>query len=568
MSSVTDVIAADPPQRPRRPLGETLEHELMPNLHESLLLSLTEHLPLETMQEIQDEFTLALGAPVRIVGPDGAAVTEPSRIGEDLMLTAESCPIDVPVTVDGHLLARISAGLPPAAGVAQRIRGSALVGIMADLLADRWNRHRHLQHRFRELTGMFRLAAKATVGRDIREVLNLVTRTAMDILRAQGCSLYLLNENRREMAISAESGTVGSASLRSRIALTEGSVGREVVETRRPLYAIETEAGLLVAQPDHGEERIEPIILCVPLSYRDLCEGVLCVYLDSHRELDWYELNLVQAVVAPAAAAVVGDRLHKEAIRAAELKHHMRMAGEVQRQMIPMAPPAIPGLRIGVVYEPTCELSGDFYDFVQMDGDRLAVVICDVVGKGARASLLMASVRASLRAHAANGRGVRHMIEGVNRALVDATGSGDFATLFCGVIDHRRRRLIYVNAGHCPPLLIHNGRVHYLASTGMILGVDAEASFQARSVTIRSGDVLVAYTDGLTEAASPAGEQFGSSRLARSLQDAVRAGLDADAISSQLLRDVRRFTGLRGQADDLTMVTLEATDGLVGQRRC
>jgi len=532
----------------------------MPHFCESQPRSLSEYVPSEEIQQIQDEFAVAILVPIWIGGPDGAALTKPSRIVRSQMVAPEASPIEAPVTVDGHVLAHVLADLPATAESAQRLRISALVRIMADLLADRWIRQRHLQDRFHELTGIFRLAARSVAGRDIREVLDLVSHTAMNVLRAQGCSVYLASEDQQEMMIAASSGSVGTAAVRGRLTFTEGSAGREVVEARTRLYAIDTERGLRVIQYGQVEQQRSPIILCVPLSYREWCEGILCVHLDSPRELDWYELNLLQAVTTPAAAAVVGDRLHKKAILAAELQHHMRMAGEVQQRMIPMDSPLIPGFRVAAVYEPTCELSGDFYDFVQMDGERLAVVICDVIGKGARASLLMASIRASLRAHAANGRGIRRMIEGVNRALVDATVSGDFATLFCGMIDHRRRRLSYVNAGHCPPLLIRNGRVRYLTTGGMILGVDAEASFRVRSLAIRSGDVLVAHTDGLTEALNPDGEQFGSSRLARSLQDAVGAGLAVDSISRQLLRDMRRFTGPGGQADDLTVVTLEAIE--------
>jgi len=531
--------------------------------HDSRTRSLCDHLLPEALQRIQDEFALAVGAPVRILGDRGEALARPSPGHGSKGLSIGSLQVEAPVTVDGGPLARVSVELPSTVQSSERLRAAALARIMANLLADRWSRQRHLQHRIRELTGMFRLAGEVTLARDYQHVLDLVACTVVEVLRAEGCCVYLLSEDRRELIVGASAGRIGRLPGGRRVLLADSTVHAQALAGREPVYAMQGSAGLRPLTPEQAAEG-GCSVLCVPLSYKAWREGVVQVHLGAREELDWYELNLLQAVVAQATAAVVGDRMHREAVQAAELRRHLRTAGEVQRRMIPQTTPTIPGFELAAVYEPTHDLSGDFYDFIEMEGRRLGIVVCDVVGKGARASLLMASIRASLRAHVANGRSIGRAIQGVNRALAEETICGDFATLFYGILDYRRQRLAYVNAGHCPPMLVRKGRVRFLGTGGMILGVDPDTPIRVRTLALRPGDVLLAYTDGVTEATSFAGEQYGAPRLERSLCAAVDSGLSAATIARHVLWDMHRFTGLRDRADDLTMVALKVTSPSTG----
>jgi len=520
--------------------------------------SLTEHLLSEDIQRIQDEFAVALGAPIRILDHNGHALTHPS-LGCGTAALVAAAAVEFPVTADNRPLARVTVELPANAQTPERLRAVALLRILADMLAERWSRQRHLQQRLRELTGMFRLAGEVSLARDHQRILDQVANTIVDVLRVKGCCVYLLTQDRRELRLAASAGTTNAPTGGQRVVMRNGTVHAHVLTSRKPAYAMQTPGGLQVLAPGQAASGGSNMLF-VPLSYKAWCEGVVEVRLACREELDWYELNLLQAVVAQATASVVGDRMHREAVEAHELRRHLRTAGEVQRRMIPQSTPALPGFELAAVYEPTYDLSGDFYDFVEMPGERLGIAVCDVVGKGARASLLMASIRSSLRAHVANGRSIGGVIEGVNRALAAETVCGDFATLFYGVLDPDSRRLTYVNAGHCPPLLVRNGRVRYLSTGGMLLGVDPDAPIRVRSLALRHGDVLLAYTDGLTEAVSFSGEQFGAARLERSLRDAAGAGLSAEMIARQLLWDMRCFAGLRDRADDLTMVALRVHD--------
>ena len=173
----------------------------------------------------------------------------------------------------------------------------------------------------------------------------------------------------------------------------------------------------------------------------------------AHRHLQ-FEVSLLQAIAAQAAAAIVNARLDEEAARAWTMRRQLRLAGEVQRQMIPANPPQIDGLDIAATYVPCFELAGDFYDFIDLPPDNTGIAVCDVVGKGVRASLLMASIRATLRAHAAYLYSMSEIVGNVNRSLCADTQIGDFATMFYGVIvsmyfvDNRRHHRPHIHAAY------------------------------------------------------------------------------------------------------------------------
>ena len=167
------------------------------------------------------------------------------------------------------------------------------------------------------------------------------------------------------------------------------------------------------------------------------------------------------------------------------MRRQVRLAGEVQRRMIP-EPAARGGLDLAAVYVPSLDLSGDFYDFIELPAGNLGVVICDVMGKGVPASLLMASIRASLRAHVSNLYDLSEVLRRVNRSLCDDTLISSFATLFYGVINTRIRQLTYSNAGHEPPMLVREGKVQRLSTGGTVLGIERDMRYNQEVVQLQA----------------------------------------------------------------------------------
>ncbi|GAH72903.1 unnamed protein product, partial [marine sediment metagenome] len=241
---------------------------------------------------------------------------------------------------------------------------------------------------------------------------------------------------------------------------------------------------------------------------------------------------------------------------AADVRRQLRMASQVQHRLTPAEPPHIPGFDIGALYAPCFEVGGDFYDFIDLPPDNLGLAICDVSGKGIPASLLMASVRASLRAHAVNIYDMSTVLSSVNRDLCADTLISEFATLFYGVIDYRTRRFTYANAGHVPPILIRDGQCRPLATGGGVLGIGPDGYWGHEHFIFESGDVLVGCTDGLTEALNHDDEPFGRPRLEAAALEAIADGRTAEGIAHHVLWVMRRFTGLQTALDDLTLVVI------------
>jgi sigma-B regulation protein RsbU (phosphoserine phosphatase) len=246
----------------------------------------------------------------------------------------------------------------------------------------------------------------------------------------------------------------------------------------------------------------------------------------------------------------------RRAAREAEaIERQIRLAAEVQRKMVPALPPQRPRLDIGAVYQPSFELGGDLYDFIDFDTGDLGMVVADVSGKGLPASLTMASVRAALRSHAHSIYDIDRIMSQVNRLICRDTRPHEFVSLFYGVVSGDGRRLTYCNAGHEPLVRLRDGQIDVLNTGGLVLGIDPEARYDRGLTDLAAGDVLLLLTDGATEAINAEGQAFGRQRLHESLRRHSR--LSAGQLAGQLLSDIRRFVGLARQSDDITLVVLK-----------
>jgi sigma-B regulation protein RsbU (phosphoserine phosphatase) len=206
-------------------------------------------------------------------------------------------------------------------------------------------------------------------------------------------------------------------------------------------------------------------------------------------------------------------------------------------------------------------VSGDYYDVMPVSESELLVAIGDVSGKGVPAALLMSMLRAALRTQAREPSSISEMMVGLNRLIHESTSDREFATLFLARLDRNRLRLAYSNGGHNPPLLRRrDGRIERLEQGGLLLGAFGFASFEEGEVELEPEDILVLYTDGLTDAVGAGGAMFGDERL----EEAVR-NLDPRATAGEALAtletECRRWTGGAELEDDLTLLVLRVDGG-------
>jgi phosphoserine phosphatase RsbU/P len=251
------------------------------------------------------------------------------------------------------------------------------------------------------------------------------------------------------------------------------------------------------------------------------------------------------------------ERARVERKRRQRVEEELADARETEQGLLPPQIPEIPGFEIWAAWQPASVLSGDYFDARKLDDQLLALSIADVAGKGTPAALLVSNLQAAVRVSGAADVLPAELCRRVNRVMRGNIGPEKFITFFYAVLDPPARRLTYSNAGHNAPVLVRgNGSVIRLHEGGLVLGLSAEAEYEQATVALQSGDRLVLFTDGLTEAHNPAGEEFGEEQL---IEVIVRnPELAAQVLGEKVLEAAGRFSG--GFEDDATLVVVRAVD--------
>lgn len=262
------------------------------------------------------------------------------------------------------------------------------------------------------------------------------------------------------------------------------------------------------------------------------------------------------------------EGLLRESLEKTRLEGELEIAREVQNRLFPQTVPEVSGLRLYGVCKPARVVSGDYYDFLNLSEGRIGLVLGDISGKGISAALLMASIQSALHAQFyTNGNssaGAAHagpistgeVVSRLNRQLFASTPREKYVTFFYAVYDPRTRRMSYTNAGHLPPILFRPGRIERLEAGGTVVGLFPVARYEQAEIQLEPGDMLLAYTDGMTEPENSYGEEFGEERL---LQVAERARHSPpEAMVEEIYRSVSDWTGSPELQDDMTLVIAKA----------
>ncbi len=300
--------------------------------------------------------------------------------------------------------------------------------------------------------------------------------------------------------------------------------------------------------------------IAVPITVGESTIGALNLESDRRGAFGDGHLEALRFFAEAAAVAVDRAMLHRSLLEKQELEAQLRVANQVQSRLLPQGPPSVEGYDVAAVYIPSWELAGDYYDFFQLPGGRLGVVVADVAGKGVPAALIMATFRALLRAHVASGAALARIAARLNRLLRDDCRPHGFVTCFLAELEPATGRLTYVNCGHVPPLLAGAGvGEEELSEGGPVLGVFEKAAYVAREATLEPGQTLVLLTDGVSEARRPDGEELGAGRIRAVVREGSSRG--AAAVAAEIVRLTREFTGSTGFEDDFTLVLLARRAG-------
>ena len=242
--------------------------------------------------------------------------------------------------------------------------------------------------------------------------------------------------------------------------------------------------------------------------------------------------------------------------RLVSLQNELNVATGIQRSILPTVFPSGPGYQTHAGMEPARNVGGDFYDFIALHGDRIGLAVADVSDKGVPAALFMMSSRTLLKGSAIGTTGPGATLSEVNQLLCQENEAMMFVTLLYGTYSPSSGKFVYANGGHNPPLVVHSdGSSTILPPTGgMALGVEQNIEYAENSVTLRQGDSLVLYSDGVTEAMNESGEEYGLDRLREVITAASSQG--ADEITRAVFDSVREFAGETTQSDDITCLTV------------
>jgi len=385
---------------------------------------------------------------------------------------------------------------------------------------------------------------------DFDEVLHNVMDSVMQITRAQRGFIMVANELTELLEVRVARNPEGENLARDETYST--TVVNQVIASQTSVITNNAQLDPKFSGSNSIMLKGLRAILCAPMMLKAHLVGV--VYVDTtikaglFTESDMYLLN---AVAGQAAIAIENARLYKLAIEKGRLERELQMAREIQQSLLPRMMPRLPGYEVAARWRPAREMAGDFYDLFLV-GDTLILVIADVSDKGAAAALCMASTRSMIRAYAFAGQSPQATLSQTNDLLVEDTDSGMFVTAYGSVftsdgVSH------HVNAGHNPPLVYrHRTReVMMMPRGGRALGWFTDNPLITENLHLESGDLILYYTDGVTEAEDRYGVQFGESQLADVLQSKANAPIEDILTSIEQAVDLH----LDGEAnaDDFTL---------------
>lgn len=298
-------------------------------------------------------------------------------------------------------------------------------------------------------------------------------------------------------------------------------------------------------------------LLSVPLILKGRMIGLIAVFNkkeDAMFSAD--DLRLLSIIATQSAQVIENARLYQEEQALLKLQEEMRMAREIQINLLPTTPPKIPGYDIAARTIPAKEVGGDYFDFLQLNDHLLAFGVGDVSGKGMPAALLMANLQATLRGQVAAGVSCHICIEKSNTLLFHGTDSTKFATLFFGILDSKTNELFYCNAGHDFPFLFRtNKTVDRLKTGGVVLGFVPHFSYNEDRIAINLGDVLLLNSDGITEAMNQREEEFGEQRLMKIMQ--ANLNRSAEQMIQSIIKEVLEYSKGVPQLDDMTLLVMK-----------
>lgn len=414
------------------------------------------------------------------------------------------------------------------------------------------------KERVRSLKECFRVSALINSTLELDVVLERLMTTCREILKADACSLMLVEEETGELVFTVAQGPVaGQLKTGFRLPKDSGIAGH-VFQTGEPMLVENAyDEPLFHRDFDSRTGYHTRSILCVPLYARERIIGLTQVInrLDG-KPFNAEDLETLSLISAHAATAIENARMHTALMKKQRMESDLAFATTVQQSFLPQTLPELPGMRFRAFYKAALEVGGDFYDFIPVATNRMGILIGDVAGKGVASALYMAKLTSDTRLLAVREHDPVALVERINDLLCERSRRGMFATLLYMTLDAETREIEFVNAGHLPPVIWNapEGRYQILkAGGGPPAGILPGCKYTSSRYILSPNDVILLATDGVVEAKGSGEERFGWERLEVTLRSGPSS---ADALYDRLGEAISRFTGDESPVDDTTVVLL------------
>jgi len=390
---------------------------------------------------------------------------------------------------------------------------------------------------------------------DLDKLLSIILETALGVVDGDRGTVYLIDETKQELWSKVMK---GNELVRIELPMGKGIAG----------YVAATGDTLNITNA-YLDPRFNPdvdkktgyhtgTILCMPMKNKDgKIIGVFQLLNKRGGVFTGEDESIIAALSIHAALAIENARLYEEEKAFLRMREEVRLAAQIQHELLPKSFPVVPGYDIAGKTIPAQMVGGDYFDFISMEGNRLALCLGDVTGKGLPASLLMANVQATVRGQSLTSISAKECITRSNTLLYRSTSSEKFVTVFYGILDLPAHKLQYCNAGHDHPFLFSSDREapRRLGTGGTVLGIVDGYPFSEEGIPVVRGDVLVVYSDGIVEAMNESDEQFGEEELAAVIRKHKHR--TATQLIDEIVSATKTHAAGYPQSDDITIIVLK-----------
>ena len=536
-------------------------------------MKLVELLDGDELGQMVDRLSSLVSSPFFVLDESGQIIAEAGRVkfgcqlkgsfqveGDFVRCAEETCPLSekqtsTPIEVYGQKMGFVVGGKAKAA--------SFLADIISQKARDEFDINSlsaEVVGKYEEITLLYEVSSSLGTTFDIEQIAQQALKYALRVIEAKKAAILLLDAKRQALEVVAAEGVPMGAWRTIRVG--KGISGK-TVEERKPRLL---EAGQCLP-PDWEEERARyqaVSFLSVPLLYstpgaEEKVLGVINLADKTSGIFTSGDLKLLTAIASQAAISIYKSRLVEELREAERVRREMEIAHRIQMGLLPEKPPQVRGIELAGRCVPASEVGGDYYDFLDEE-ERLDLIIADVSGHSVGSALMMAITRSVLRSEIARNRSPAKALATTNTALYNDLSKAElFISVFHANYHKETKTLSYANGGHNPPLLWRTAerRCIPLNADGMLLGILADVDYEERELKLRPGDILVLYTDGVTEARNKAGELFGEERLRQAIKEGRQ--LSAAELLEEIYRRVYEHCGGTPQRDDITLIVMKIT---------